>query len=288
MESEDGSRSAIAVESRMSANRRLTSISAPPWCRSMKVKHEVHIFGFFDDGHLPKTLPTDRRPAERDGAQPAARAVRKPAEDRPHAVLHPGPAGEVVAPELVVRPGWRSARRGHADQPSPGARIADRCRGGYHRRMSQQAPIDERDVPGEQEAWHRLHDVIDRITPDIAELPGYFEEGWTAKDAVGHLGAWMARGATMLRQIAAGTYREGEIDIDAENEKFLEALRDVPLDTIHLQVAAAHAELLRAWAQLPEITPEAAYWVRKAGPEHYAEHLPRLEAWVDEVSRRPA
>ena len=64
--------------------------------------------------------------------------------------------------------------------------------------MSQQAPIDERDVPGEQEAWHRLHDVIDRITP------------------------------------------------------------------------------------------EAAYWVRKAGPEHYAEHLPRLEAWVDEVSRRPA
>jgi len=154
--------------------------------------------------------------------------------------------------------------------------------------MSQQAPFDERDVPGEQEAWHRLHDVIDRITPDIAELPGYFEEGWTAKDAVGHLGAWMARGATMLRQIAAGTYREGEIDIDAENEKFLEALRDVPLDTIHLQVAAAHAELLRAWAQLPEITPEAAYWVRKAGPEHYAEHLPRLEAWVDEVSRRPA
>ena len=153
--------------------------------------------------------------------------------------------------------------------------------------MSQQAPIDERELLGEQEAWHRLHDVIDRITPDIAELPGYFEEGWTAKDAVG---TWSVDGgwATMLRQIAAGTYREGEIDVDAENEKFLEALRDVPLDTVHLQAAAAHGELLRAWAQLPEITPEAAYWVRKAGPEHYAEHLPRLEAWVDEVSRRQA
>jgi hypothetical protein len=98
----------------------------------------------------------------------------------------------------------------------------------------------------------------------------------------------MARGATMLRQIAAGTYREGEIDVDAENAKFLEDLRDIPLDTIHLQAAAAHGELLRAWAQLPEITPEAAYWVRKAGPEHYAEHLPRLETWIDEVSRRQA
>jgi hypothetical protein len=154
--------------------------------------------------------------------------------------------------------------------------------------MSPQAPIDEREIPGEQEAWVRLHALIDRITPEIAELPGYFEEGWTAKDAVGHLGAWMARGATMLRQIAAGTYREGEIDVDAENAKFLEDLRDIPLDTIHLQAAAAHGELLRAWAQLPEITPEAAYWVRKAGPEHYAEHLPRLEAWIDEVSRRRA
>jgi hypothetical protein len=146
---------------------------------------------------------------------------------------------------------------------------------------------DPRDLPGETEAWNRLHGIIDRITADIAELPGYFDEGWTAKDAIGHLGAWMARGATVLRQIAAGTYREGEIDIDAENARFLEAMRDVPLDTVHLQVAAAHAELLRAWTQLPEVTPEAAYWVRKAGPEHYAEHLPRLESWVEELTQRP-
>jgi hypothetical protein len=152
--------------------------------------------------------------------------------------------------------------------------------------MTQQAPIDERGLPGEAEAWHRLHGLIDRVRPETASEPGYFEEGWSAKDAIGHLGTWMARGATMLRQIAAGTYREGEIDVDAENARFLEAMRDVPLDTIHLQAAAAHGELLSAWAQLPEITTEAIYWVRKAGPDHYAEHLPRLEAWVDELSRR--
>ena len=147
----------------------------------------------------------------------------------------------------------------------------------------QQAPTDERELPGEAEAWQHLHHLIDRLTPETAVQPGYFEEGWTAKDAVAHLGTWMARGATMLRQIASGTYREGEIDVDAENERFLDAMRDVPLDTVHLQAAAAHGELLRAWAQLPEVTPEAAYWVRKAGPEHYAEHTPRLEAWLDEL-----
>lgn len=150
--------------------------------------------------------------------------------------------------------------------------------------MTNEAPPDGRELAGEAQAWHQLHKLIDRVTPDMAEVPGYFEEGWTAKDAIGHLGTWMARGAHMLRQIAAGTYREGEIDVDAENERFLEAMRDVPLATVHLQAAAAHAELMRAWAQLPEITPAAAYWVRKAGPDHYAEHLPRLTEWVEQLS----
>ncbi len=150
-----------------------------------------------------------------------------------------------------------------------------------------QASVDERELPGEAEAWQRLHAAIDRVTPEMADEAGYFEEGWTAKDAIGHLGAWMARGATVLRQIAAGTYRAGEIDVDAENERYLEAMRDVPLDTIHLQVAAAHAELLRAWAELPQVTEDATYWVHKSGPEHYAEHLPRLETWLEELSHRP-
>src|SRR5262245_66417336 len=126
--------------------------------------------------------------------------------------------------------------------------------------MTQQTAAQERDLPGEADAWHRLHTLYERLTPETASEPGYFEEGWTAKDAVAHLGTWMARGATMLRQIAAGTYREGEIDVDAENARFLEAMRDVPLDTVRLQCAAAHAELLAAWAQLPAITPPAAYW----------------------------
>jgi len=152
--------------------------------------------------------------------------------------------------------------------------------------MTRQASIDERELPGEAEAWHRLHALIDQVRPETASEPGYFEEGWSAKDAIAHLGTWMARGATMLRQIAAGTYREGEIDVDAENARFLEAMRDVPLETVHLQAAAAHGELLSAWAQLPEITPQATYWVHKAGPDHYAEHLPRLETWLDELSRR--
>lgn len=140
-----------------------------------------------------------------------------------------------------------------------------------------------RDLPGEAASWQRLHAAIDQLTPETAGVPGYFEEGWTAKDAIAHIGTWMAQGAQMLRRIAAGTYRDDEIDIDAENARFLEAMRDVPLATVHLQVTAARGELLRAWAQLREITPPAAYWVHKAGPDHVAEHLPRLESWLEEL-----
>lgn len=146
---------------------------------------------------------------------------------------------------------------------------------------------EERGLAEEAEAWQRVHRAMDHVTADIAELPGYFAEGWTAKDVIGHLGAWMARGATALRQIAAGTYREGEIDVDTENARYLETMRGMSLDSIHLQAVSSHAELRRAWAELPEVTPEAAYWVRKAGSEHYAEHLPRLESWLEELAHRP-
>lgn len=145
---------------------------------------------------------------------------------------------------------------------------------------------DTRALAGEAEAWHRLHTLMDRVTPEMADQPGYFEEGWTAKDAIAHLGTWMAQGAQMLRRVAAGTYRDDEIDIDAENARFLEAMRDIPLATVHLQVASAHGELLAAWAQLPEVTDAAAYWVRKAGPDHLEEHLPRLEEWIEELTGR--
>jgi len=74
--------------------------------------------------------------------------------------------------------------------------------------------------------------------------------------------------------------------VDAENARYLAAMRDVPLETVHLQATAAHGELIRAWTALKEMTPAAEFWVRKAGPDHVAEHLPRLEAWVDELSKR--
>lgn len=47
---------------------------------------------------------------------------------------------------------------------------------------------------------------------------------------------------------------------------------------------AARNGMLGAWRSLPD-EPEADRWIRKAGPDHYAEHLPRLREWVSELAR---
>lgn len=45
-------------------------------------------------------------------------------------------------------------------------------------------------------------------------------------------------------------------------------------------------EPVAAWAQLPEMTDAAALWLRKAGPDHLEEHVPRLESWLTELESR--
>ena len=102
---------------------------------------------------------------------------------------------------------------------------------------------------------------------------------------LGHIGTWMAEAGMVLEQIRFGTYHAVEIDVDAFNARFLDAMRDVPLAVVRAQSAASRARMLRHWAALPERTPEAERWVRKSGPEHYDEHLPRLREWVAEIDQ---
>ena len=138
-------------------------------------------------------------------------------------------------------------------------------------------------LTAESSAWSEIHGLIDSLTPVEAGKPGYYPEGWSAKDALGHIGAWLAEAGMVLEQINAGSYRADEIDIDAMNGKFLDSMRDVPYDDIRAQAMAARTRLLQALSALPEVSEAALRWVRKSGPEHYGEHLPRLREWVHEL-----
>jgi hypothetical protein len=147
-------------------------------------------------------------------------------------------------------------------------------------------PDPDRELLAEEDRlWTELHDLVDSMPADKVEGPGYFAEGWSAKDLVAHLGSWLAEAGVVLEQVRFGTHRPEGIDIDAMNATFYDAMLDVPFPDVRAQAFAARNRMLRAWRSLPEGSPEADRWIRKSGPEHYEEHLPRLREWVQEVRR---
>jgi hypothetical protein len=44
--------------------------------------------------------------------------------------------------------------------------------------------------------------------------------------------------------------------------------------------------MVEEWWLLNRPTDEAAWWIRKSGSDHYAEHLDRLRKWTAELKGR--
>ena len=146
------------------------------------------------------------------------------------------------------------------------------------------------DIHAEHLGWHEIVRLIRHLSAHERMLPGYYTDpDWTVRDLVAHLGTWLAEAQVQLERLRAGTYEGHDIDIDGMNASFLQAMHDQPWSVTWVQAHAARTKMLEEWYGLRERTDEAAWWIHKAGAEHYAEHLPRLGEWVDElVARRPA
>ena len=140
------------------------------------------------------------------------------------------------------------------------------------------------DLEAERRGWYTLTDLVRSLEPDEHLVPGYYEDpSWSVRDLMGHIGTWLAEAAVQFEQISAGTYEGHEVDIDALNAVFLEALRDQPWEVAWVQANAGRTRMRQAWTDLREPSDEAAWWIRKSAVDHYEEHLPRLEAWVGEL-----
>ena len=95
-------RSAMVVDPRTSANRKLHSISAPPWCFAMKSKHDVHIVGFLSDGRLPIIRMTGAAGPANGAAHNMQRGlVREATQNAADLALHRVATREEVPPELL-------------------------------------------------------------------------------------------------------------------------------------------------------------------------------------------
>ncbi len=165
--------------------------------------------------------------------------------------------------------------------------------------LYRRAMTDERRVPGdhpyraeleaEKAGWYEIVDLVRSLTPDECLQPGYYDDpAWTVRDLVAHLGTWLAQAQVQFEQIAAGTFVAQAVDVDGLNAALLGAMADQPWDVCWAQANSARTMMIEAWYSLGAPSEDAAWWVRKAGNDHYAEHLARLREWVADLAARRA
>jgi hypothetical protein len=146
------------------------------------------------------------------------------------------------------------------------------------------------ELDAERHGWYELAQLVRTLTPAECFEPGYYRDpDWTVRDVVAHLGTWLAEAQIQFQRLRVGTYEGHDIDIDGLNVIFAAAMRGQPWDVTWTQANAARSMMVGDWHGLRQPTDEAAWWIRKSGVDHYAEHLGRLHEWVAElVSRRAA
>jgi hypothetical protein len=145
------------------------------------------------------------------------------------------------------------------------------------------------EIDAERGGWYEVIRLVRELTPAECLEPGYYRDpDWTVRDVLGHLGTWLAEAEVQFERMIGGTYEGHDVDVEALNAAFLDAMAGQPWNVAWLQANAGRTRMLEAWFTLAEPTDEGAWWVRKAGADHYAEHLPRLGEWVAELTGRRA
>ena len=143
------------------------------------------------------------------------------------------------------------------------------------------------EIEAERRGWYELVDLVRSLTLEECLVSGYYEDPpWTVRDVAAHLGTWLAEAQVQLEQISAGTYGHHEVDVDMLNSVFLDAMRDQPWQVAWIQANAGRSRMLAEWYSLAEPNDEAAWWIRKSGGDHFAEHLDRLREWTAQLIAR--
>lgn len=146
-------------------------------------------------------------------------------------------------------------------------------------------PFDA-EIEAERVGWAELVDLVDSLDPDELARPGYYRRpDWSVIDVVAHIGMWLAEAGIQLERIMAGTYERAEVDIDALNAEFRAGMHGQPWSVVLTQAQASRNRMLEVWCSLPTRDEDAAWWVAKAGAQHYRDHVGRLRAWVLELHR---
>ncbi len=134
----------------------------------------------------------------------------------------------------------------------------------------------------ERERWARLRAVFEQVPSQRFEDPGVTPDGWSPKDLLYHVVAWVNEGVDALdRERSGGTAPEGGEDVDAKNARFFRTSQGMTAKDVRSAIEPARERMIASFTQLDEVTPDAREWFEESGSIHYAEHERDLRGWLE-------
>src|SRR4029079_1389541 len=88
-------------------------------------------------------------------------------------------------------------------------------------------------------AWRELNDVFAGIPRDRFEEPTVTPEGWSPKDVMFHIGAWLAEAARQLHSVREGTSRPQEDTVEELNSAWFALSRTLDVPTARAELESA-------------------------------------------------
>ena len=142
----------------------------------------------------------------------------------------------------------------------------------------------------EREAW-RPFEALDELTDAQLEAPVAGAHGWSGRDLIAHLVAWLEHGLQVARELAVGerSPTKGRLDRewderggDVMNAEIEASWRALPMTTVRERLRTVPGELRGYLTVVPE-----SRWVKDADVlryfldetiDHYADHRADLDA----------
>lgn len=142
--------------------------------------------------------------------------------------------------------------------------------------------------------YERLQRLIAGVDPGRLAAEPVFN-GWTAKDVLAHLAVWQSITVTNLFRLERGQpLLYANLDpkkVDELNARFYQELKDWPPERVLADLEGSYRQLINRIRLLSEeeLNDPRHFKQLRGRPlwqliaedtyEHYAEHLPALEAW---------
>ncbi|HEX6132182.1 MAG TPA: maleylpyruvate isomerase N-terminal domain-containing protein, partial [Actinomycetota bacterium] len=144
----------------------------------------------------------------------------------------------------------------------------------------------ERLLRDEEEGWARFRAAVAAVPPARAEEPTVTPDGWSPKDTIFHVAAWLDLCADVIGRIVDGTWdpstaeEEDPAFVERTNAEQFERARAMTPREVEASLARARERAREAFASMPEVTPDAWGWFEESGPMHYAKHVHDLAAFA--------